>query len=325
MVGMIEADFDVSVVYEKNDAALFAALYEHVWHFVRWIGRDGENQVHQCHIPRYSMALAARHLLQMNETRPVGMQSQPLCTNLNQATLLCIRAQNQFDIDLLMTDEGLPPMLLKDILTDVESIEVAGEAVVRNAEGLYLLPGEQTYKGAPVMHASRALIEAVAFERRVRGELDATGTFGLYSAFCTMVDYPMESDVWIQELAALVDQQRQFDPASFPEDVLNGISDAQRDVMNRPIWGFDNVMAEEDALGIVLDGMKTLSAAERAQVMLLGGMQDSGLLLPMATATHRVSYERYIGLLTGGYQPDSEEEQQIRSAVAIVELLDRVS
>jgi len=56
MIAAVASDFDVQLLEQVEDTALFAAKRQGTWHFVYWNSGDGKNFIGQVHAPRYMAA-----------------------------------------------------------------------------------------------------------------------------------------------------------------------------------------------------------------------------------------------------------------------------
>jgi len=324
MPAMIESDFDVQVLGRQGGAALFGAQRTDVWHFVHWAASDGKNLIKQVHIPRYVMASAVEGLSggQKNTSLRSPAQDGPWVALWNDIGL-SRRSEERVDISWMMTDEGLPALFCKALLADLKLLGKA-RGTVKEQGNEFVLPGHTTHLGNPIAARHRGLVEAIAFEYESRGVLDAE-QFALYSAFCTMRDFPAATDIAVDTVAELFEIHCQhYAAVAIPEDVLQAVMEMQRATFATPIWGPTVNKKVNDIVGILSAGIRKLSAAQQAQVSLLSGMYNVGVLVVLATILGFMSFERYVELRAEGLQPDSGEEQELRTHMAYIELLGKL-
>jgi hypothetical protein len=107
---------------------------------------------------------------------------------------------------------------------------------VVSENGHYGISGAATHNGNPLTSVSKDLVEGIAFEKTLRRSLNARD-FGLYSAFCTHMDFPcaLHKQNCIKEL---LDRHFECYGQEFPD---NGLVEAAQEVQSRlfpfPIWG----------------------------------------------------------------------------------------
>ena len=316
MLTIIPHDFSVELLAQSDNKALFYALRKNVWHFVLLESRNGVNNITQLHVPRFIMAMAVKSLLtNFNKSFKNGLRYR-LWGDVD----ICIRDKKRFDIDLMLTDNGLPTSFSKVLKQDLLVLDRAEKKVITK-DGLYILPRSKTYSGNPVSSTSRGLIKAIAFERESLGKLDAKRNFGIYSAFCTMRDFCTDAKVSISELKDHVVGQFQYAPESLPKEDLELLMKVQKVFLSKPIWGTEINMEKEQAVQILAEGMAKLTKVQRAQFVLMNGMHAAGLFLPLAVITKLIDFRKYIWYKTLLFQPDSKEEQKLRTETTYIELL----
>lgn len=96
--------------------------------------------------------------------------------------------------------------------------------------------------------------------------------------------------------------------------------EAQRRLLPHPIWGPGLDASQSEAARILGEGMRTLPMEKRVQFVLMNGMHEAGLFLPLALLTDCIDFEQYVDYVTQGIPPDSGEEQDRRKHVAFISL-----
>ena len=324
MLAVIPKDFNVELLGHVPGKALFGAKRKDVWHFVHWQSAEGLNSISQAHVPRFAMAEAVSHLRQMAESRSLENSIQgALWVELWHDIGICEWAGTNFAISWLPTDDGFPARFSTSIASDLALLARARQAVSLK-HGLYVYPSFSTHHGNPVAWSSPQLVEAVAFEQETRQVLDAHD-FAIYSAFCTLRDFPSATEIPVDTVRGVLEIQfDHFTPDTIPDDALESIMKVQEMLLSEPVWGLEIQPDLEHAVPILVEGMAKLSPVQRAQFTLLSGMYNAGVLAVLAAVLGCIKFERYAVLKCEGFQPDSEEEQTLRTHLAFIELLGKI-
>jgi len=323
LLQIIPRDFSVEVVYTDDHGGLFAAQRQDVVHFVEaTIKRrdDGyyQTNISQNHIPRFLLAEAIFSQDEFNRlTRDESNHGLAMATVECDELGLYSRDTGIFDLHGYETPSGLPRSIWE---SDVETYSIA-KSKVKFTDGLYVLPRSKSYTGKSVASESRRLIEAIAFERELFKKLNPQ-RFGIYSAFCTWKDFCEDVIKPRSFFEELVDGQLIYDAnsddyGSFMDLALN----FQDTLLSKRIWGKGINVTREKATDIIQDGLSRLTSIQLAQFTLMNGMHASGLFLPLAQVLGLNSWETYIQWKTECYQPDSTEEQRLRTETAIIKML----
>jgi hypothetical protein len=320
---IIPCDFSVEAVYVDDHRGLFAAQRPDVVHFVEAIIKkreDGHYQtnISQDHIPRFLLAEAIHSQNEfyrlMREESNHGM---PLATAECDELGLYSRGTGIFDVQGYETPSGLPKNLWQ---SDVEAYKIS-KAKVKYADGLYELPRSKSYTGKPVTSEARRLIEAIAFEREVSKKLNPR-RFGIYSALCTWKDFCEDVIKPRSFFEELVDDQLIYDANGDDYGPFMDIAiHAQDTLLSKRIWGKGISVDKDEATNILQDGFSRLTSIQLAQFTLMNGMHATGLFLPLAKVLGLNPWETYIEWNTQCFQPDSAEEQSLRSETAIIKML----
>lgn len=340
ILSTIPLDFSVELLGRQDNNALFGEVRKDVWHFVlcEWPGADSEidhfhnANISQIHIPRFVVATAVESLLHKMKANTALLRKTvsgsdplnvaPIKVDLWGDWIIGIRADLVFEIgpkEHSLSDMALPAGFAEKLCQDLPLLRQS-KGKVKAKEGYFILPRSKTYHGNPVSSEFRRLIEAIAFEKALHGKLDAH-RFGIYSAFCTLRDFPLSQEMTSTCLHDLVLGQFQYDPESLPEFALDIFDGVQHKLLSSPIWGIHVKVSLDQAVAILAEGMAKLSQAQRTQFILMNGMHKAGLFLPLAAVTGQITFEEYAGLKTYELAPDSGEEQQLRIETAHIELL----
>lgn len=183
----------------------------------------------------------------------------------------------------------------------------------------FLLPGAVTNDGNPVASVSGELIAGIAFEKVLRRRFNPRD-FGLYSAFCTHVDFPcaLHKKSCLKEL---IDHHFEAYREGFPD---NGLVEAAQEVQSRifpfPIWGPGIATDPSRSLDALQAAVAKLDPVQKTQVVLLNGMHGAGIFVALATVTGINTFEQYKDFQSAGFAPDSEEEQFLRISSSFIDL-----
>lgn len=327
---VIANDFNVELVLKKNkNESFFASRRKDAWHFVHSLTIHSKEEgishinteITQLHIPRYLVAEAIDSLMTFNKLlRDSHNITDPVYTAESDKVGIFSCGNRSYGISIIKTKKGLPKEFCNLLEDDVKLYQLSIDKV-KLKEGLYVLPRAKSYLKHQVASSSKRLIEAISFERECRKRLDAH-KFGIYSAFCTWRDFCCETGVVKSMMEGLVDFQFEFNAEEIDfEPFLQVASATQDQLLRKPIWGKGISVDRDEAVEILAEGFEKLSTIQRAQFELMNGMHQGGLFLPLAQVLGLNSWERYIEWSTEGLQPDSPEEQALRTEAAFIKML----
>lgn len=325
---MVPSDFDVEKLFQNESGSLFGAKRKDVWHFVRTKFDEANSDdgfimtsIAQQHIPRFLMADAISSLNEFNNiTRDDDELGRAITTAQSDLIALYSRGKCSFDLSFFPTENGLPKDFCQLFDEDIEILKVAKSNVV-SENGLYVLPKAKSHTGFPVSAKSIKLIQAIAFEKECRKTLKASN-FGIYSAFCTWRDFIDGREVNLDTVAEIVVGQLEYDADAYDYgDFMPLAMKVQEVLFRKPIWGEGISINTDEAIEITYEAIKKLSSIQWAQFTLMNGMHEGGLFLPLAQVLGLNSWERYIYWNTEGFQPDSFEEQAVRTETMFIKML----
>ena len=326
---IVAIDFDVTKLYEdETGSCLFGAKRSDVWHFVR-TAHDAENSddnfvmtsISQLHIPRFLMADAINSLNEFNNlTRDDNGLGREIATAQSDLIAVYSRGKGIFDLSFFPTDSGLPKDFCQLFEEDIEILKIAKSKVV-SENGLHVLPKAKSHTGLPVSAKSIKLIQAISFEKECRKKLNAR-KFGIYSAFCTWRDFIYGHEVDRGMVEEAVIGQLEFDADEYDYgDFMPLAMEVQEVLFSKPIWGRGISIATNEAIEITYEAIQKLSSIRWAQWQLMNGMHEGGLFLPLAQVLGLNSWEQYMRWKTEQFQPDSSEEQAIRTEAMFIKML----
>lgn len=304
MVPMITGDFEVEPVHINKESALYVAQREKVWHFVRHTEQNGRLIIDQFHFPRYEVA---------KEIQGLGAGLEGNCSEAIDAL-----SRKRCGESILQSDE-LPVEVNRQMRRDVEHLASA-QSRIQFENGEFTVSEVVTHAGHAVQHACRELIEAIQFELEVYGELDPR-SFGVYSAFCTYRDFIHGKGSPLARAEGLVDGQLEYAPEEINQQYVDLAEQIQEACLGKIFWGRDVEVNRDEFVANVHATLNQFSELQQTQFVLASGMQNDGLFLPLGLASRVLPYEGYVHFQTMSFQPDSQEEQDLRTDASFIELL----
>jgi hypothetical protein len=314
MLAMIPNDFKVRPIFQSAGSSLFATRREDIWHFVlattRKISPNHESiDIGQFHWPRYSVARALA--ANAGAECPAMIRELGFTFGAKAATL-----------SLGGVVYPLPAGIIAEIREDVDFLKRSSSKVVTGVGG-FQVADATTSRGHTVVAESKCLAEAIAFERETRHELELR-RFGVYSAFCTWRDF-LRDDSSRREIisAGMAQEMIGWDPGSIGDDAYwDSVFTIQESLWGTRIWG-PEVDAEQEVLNDAFSrAFERLSSIQFAQFVLMNGMHRGGPFHPLAALLGLSNFADYKHWRTRKLQPDSQEEQIIRTQSSFIELLD---
>jgi hypothetical protein len=215
----------------------------------------------------------------------------------------------------------LPEELLTEMRKDLPILKNAGGKVKLGATGFEVV-GATTSRGLPVITEHRSLADAIAFEREMRKTLDPR-KFALYSAYCTWRDFLRDDPTKKNAIASgMAEEMATWDPDGIGDDgYWQSVFEIQEALWGARIWG-PGIGAEADVLFDAFSrAFERLPSVQFAQFVLMNGMHRGGPFHALATLFGLLDFEGYKYWRTREFQPDSPEEQEIRTHSAFIELL----
>jgi hypothetical protein len=313
MLAMIPTNFDVALVSQDDDASLFAARRLDIWHFVlATITKVTPNHqsigIEQLHLPRYSVARA----LTSDGSAGIPELVQRLGIHLRGDTLSLTLQGKQYRLpEKLLAGMHKDTLMLKKAVGKVKARETGFEVV-----------GAVTTRDFPVITEQQTLAEAIAFERETRKALQPE-KFAVYSAFCTWRDFLCDDPGKQSDIArGVAKEMMSWDPNTISDEAYwESVIEIQEGLWGARIWG-PGVDAEEDVLFEAFAGtFERLSSIQFAQFVLMNGMHRGGPFHALATLFDLLDFEGYKYWRAREFQPDSAEEQEIRTHSSFIELL----
>lgn len=339
----IPTDFIVTQISESKSGRFYAGLTGSLWHFV-WanvsVELDSDNHTHhsinQVFFPRFLFAEELQRQLDFVEMRKHKFASSsdqldPTSEDKNEVFFsgpiwgdYGVGVTEDYQIFLVSSDAGYVYNLgdVSDLARDdLNRWHRAKTEVLSDGNNYYLAAGS-THRGNQISHSSRRLIEAIAFERHVYGQLDPVNVFDLFSAFCTLVDSSLSREFPSDYISLLIEEQESLSSANAPKwlsDLILALQDAIFD--GHYLWGDDVEIISDSEMPYVVKGFEKLSNAQRCQMVLIRDLHSALPFVALALVVGMLDSSSYADLLCSGLQPDSEEEISIRSQTAVIDFL----
>lgn len=304
MMPMITSDFEVMPISVNAESAVYAARRDKVWHFVRHSDQNGRLIIDQFHFTRYEVAKEIQEL-------KAALQK-------NWGEAIDVLCQKRYDDSLLQGDE-LPDEILSQMSEDIKQL-LSAQSQIRVEGNEFIVPNVATHGGHAVQHSSRELMEAIQFELLINGELDPRN-FGVYSAYCTYRDFVHGKGSPLVRAEGLVDGQLEYEPERVNDQYVDLAEQIQEACLGKVFWGRDVEVDRDEFVSAVHETLNELSELQQTQFVLSSGMQNDGLFLPLGLASRVLPYEGYVHFQTLSFQPDSPEEQDLRTDASIIHSL----
>ena len=293
-------NFDVQPIAVSKNRSIFCKRRPKVWQFVENRDYGKYWSVDQWHLTRYEVARACS--VAQNKQLPFESVIDSLF-------------MERFGFHFL-SGEVLPDFARIELGSDVEKLKKS-QSHVEKISSDYCLPEETTPNGNSVSYSTKEFLEAIAFEKLIHGKLDAMN-FGFFSAFCTFRDFFFEKN-WPYDLTErLVDGQLKYDPDDLSEEYMNISEQIQSVCLENIFWGRGIIGDRESFINAVQERMSFCTPIQQTQFALSNGIQTDSLILPLGLACGVLPIESYTQSLTLGLQPDSIEEQEVRTDAAFI-------
>ena len=328
MLRIIERDFRVKQLANTAGQTLLGAWRKDHLHFVINAGDAGGGSFHmpsirQFHIPHFVVAEA---LTADAQDAVVTMRVVPCRIGIDHSLIVDggqIRGIILNGMNFLLV-EDVARRLTARMKRTVSLLRKADKAVVED-DGHFFLPSITTVDGHPVESDYRPIIKAIAFERELFGTLDAFEQFGIYSAFCSMADFPSPLP---QERTQrqLIEAHFGFHRQDYSDEAFVSASLKVQDlIFPRRIWGPGISTTLEEGVAALGEAVTKLNLWQCAQFALMNGMHAGSLFPALAALTGCITFDQYMDFATAHCPPDSIENQMIRSSSGYIELLGRLA
>ena len=330
---MIPNDFNVALISEVGDRRLYVGQRELIWHFVKSIPGVSSQlaeghfswDIDQSHLPRYSVANAVMSLKAFNNlARDWFSPDDRVVTHESQCVGIYSRGPESYDIGLLETESGWPAEVVKLIEEDIDILERC-KTEIESQDDLFILPNVKTPAGYSVESDCNSLIQAIAFERAIRGSLDPT-RISAFAAYCVWRDVIEGQGLSRSYYEQLVDNQFRYNAEEFlGSPFLDLVMDVQTKMFSQPIWGivdgYPIAINKSDATDVLMDAMANLNGIQLTQFWLMDQLHSAGLYLPLAQVIGTNSWQQYMIWKSQGFQPDSDEEQSLREETSFIKMI----
>ncbi|QOY86154.1 hypothetical protein [Paludibaculum fermentans] len=312
----IPPDFDVAPIGSCDGHALFGAERRGLFHFVSYQSGTGLSQYH---VPHFRIADAISAAAESSE--------EALNFPLAEGLELLARRGEPFGLlngEICFLLNGASGAVLARRMTEAAQLLKSARKRVIRENDMYVVARAITQAGNPVSSRARLLMDGIAFERSLLRRLSAK-SFGLYSAFCTHRDFrcALGKKSCLKEMLKVHFDYYAAEPAA--EDFVKLVLAVQDDFIGCRIWQPGAHLPMAEAVSALASALSKLDESQRTQMVLLNGMHGGSVFLHLGVLLRMISFADYADFLTAPYQPDSEEEQWIRSSTCYTELFGEAS
>jgi len=316
----VARDFNVELLCRSENAALFWAIREGLWHFVEVVDRAGVVSTSQWHVPRFTMAERLRFVQGESST------DCPIVSELAPGLKLVLHAPGTQSIvtPSLSSTAPVPPAVETQLQQDLTILARARAEVSCDGEGDYFLAGAETAQGTPVRSSSADVIAGIAFEWLTTGGLYSFG-IGPYSAHSSCLDFKESERMSDDFIANLINNSMAEDVGETRDVVREWFGETERRLFTRPIWSEYSTTDSDEASRVLSEAMAKLTRTQRVQFLWLNVMFEPSVMMPLAVLSGVISFEEYVGARCEGWQPDSSEAQALRMDTAWIALYGEVA
>lgn len=303
MLQNIIKDFSMSLVHKTDTSAYLCAQRNKTWHFLNYFSDD--NEIQQLHLTRFEVANA---VLNDHSNKP------GYCSAIS---------------DLLIEKTGIgfagydktTEMMQSQIDKDVKVLNLAKNKV-RQKDDIFIVDGYTTHLGNPIQSYNRLFMEAIQFEAELYDGLNPKD-FGLYSAFCTYNEFILDREFPLDRVAGLVQGQLEYSPDRLLDEYLLVAMEIQESLLDDFIWGKGIRRDVNQSIEMMYDFFNNMTYLQQTQFVLSSGMHNDVLFLPLGLSNQVISEDVYLEFQTSSFQPDSLEDQKLRSDTAFITLLNK--
>ncbi len=335
IIEIIKHDFHCEVVGDSENCKLFAALRttnetiktdrgywnDHVmdvWQLIAVSTTELGHVKHlrQWHIPRFSMARAWANI--QGEAKHDAEQS---FVEIKEGLSFKRCESGQW---FLLHSDGIGCAVAQGLIArmreDREFLEKA-RSLVKEENGMHFLEGNvlKTQGGHRIEHESRALLEAIAFEKITTKRLSAK-YFGIFSAYCTYRDFALSTELTDVVLDELLETLKIKSNAHQSPGLRDMFVRVQEHLWGHEIWRNGLLVPAAQARFDLALAMSSLTRSQRTQFILMNGMHGGPVFLCLAVIHGFCTFEEYTDAISAPYQADSLEEQEVRKAVSYMAL-----
>jgi hypothetical protein len=335
IIEQIKQDFHCEVVGDSEHCKLFAALRtsnetiktdrgywnDHVmdvWQLIAVSTTELGHVKHlrQWHIPRFSMARAWANI-QGEAKHDAGHSFVQITEGLSFKR--CESGQW-----FLLHSDGIGCAVAQGFIAkmreDGECLEKA-RSLVKEENGMHFLEAKvlKTQAGHCIKHESRALLEAIAFEKITTKRLSAK-YFGIFSAYCTYRDFALSTELTDVVLDELLETLKIKSHAQQSPGLRDMLARVQQHLLGYEIWRNGLLVPTAQARFDLALAMISLTRSQRTQFILMNGMHGAPVFLCLAVIHGFCTFEEYTDVISAPYQADSVEEQEVRKAVSYMAL-----
>lgn len=318
MIEMMQNDFNVEVIAQKENAHLMLGIRGSHYHFVESIQDGSFNTMDQHHIPRFQMAYWFDSLSRIKEASSV----RPLSAKISPSFRLTLFEDDQIGfssvVDYILKEKD-SEKFFKAVKKDIARLRRANKLIQSNDNGYYL-DGITTQHGRSIETGLLDVedLQMIAFDYLLHKSVGRKPFFGIIMMYNKLIDGDLAiSDEDFMEMASWLDF---FNPEEVEEEYLKLFSSVQKKHFQKQIWGKRSKVSQEEATGLFKDLYMKLNPIEKVQFKTLYELHGTFFFLSIAFIFQDIKMANYIELCARGQQPDSTWEQKIRYESNVVQM-----
>ena len=318
MIEMMQHDFNVEVIAQKENAHLMLGIRGSHYHFVESIQDGSFNTMDQHHIPRFQMAYWFDSLSRNKDVTSV----RPLSANISPSFRLTLSADDQVGfssvVDYILKEKD-SEKFFKAVKKDIARLRKAKKLIKTKGKKFYL-DGIKTMSGRRIESGLLDYedLQIIAFDYLLLDTLRKKPVFGIYIMYSHLIDnntdFPNEEfDKMALRLASIR-----------TEDMSHGVSllftDVQKKFFSKQIWGKGVKIPTEDVSILLREFYTNLNPYQKIEFKILHVLHRTVILLLIGFIFQSITLSKYIELNTQSEQPDSEREQRIRYESNVIQM-----
>ncbi|MEI6173240.1 MAG: hypothetical protein WCR01_05760 [Bacteroidota bacterium] len=318
MVEMMQHDFKVEVIAQKENAHLMLGIRGSHYHFVESIQDGSFNTMDQHHIPRYQMAYWFDSLSSNKEATSV----RPLSANISPSFRLTLFADDQVEfssvVDYILKEKD-SEKFFNAVKKDVSRLRRAKTLIQSNDNGFYI-DGITTQKGLPIETGilDEDDLLMIAYDYLLYKSLRKQPEFGLYVMYSYLIDNQFEIPENNFMVMACQLHGIGYDELS-PEEG-NFFMNVQKKYFPKQIWGKQAKVTQEETARVIKEVYTNLDPVKKVQFKSLSEAHGTYVFVLIAYIFQNIKMSSYIELCTRGHQPDSIWEQKIRYDSNVIQM-----
>ena len=309
MLDVIQSDFNVKLLMQKEDARIFYGFKNGYVHFVKEYG----NYIVQQHIPRFEFArcfmILFRNKIENNQKSPADkFNSKFMVAKYSEELYSIIFGKHTFQLSLYEADE-----FFNEIKIDVQKYQKA-QKTIKLFDEILCLETPLTVNGNYFISKDRNIdhLTAIAFENQIFKNLSTKPPVSIYAMYSKVIDENYE--ITSEEFTELAQTYRYYNPDEMSDELKSVFLKIQKK------FSFPDFNAGTDQIKKKMELIHNLlTPIQKAQFAEIYDLQrGTPFFMMLALITNIIDASEYIEMVSPGLQPDSEFEQKIRYETNII-------